>query len=69
MSDIEGRGWKISEEKNEWYKKALAEKGMKILKPSAKLSNDFRQVGGIMLEDWLKRAGPEGKAIVDAYRK
>ena len=30
---------------------------------------DFKQVGAIMLEDWLKKAGPEGKAIVDAYRK
>jgi TRAP-type C4-dicarboxylate transport system substrate-binding protein len=67
--DIETRGWKISDEKNEWYKKALTEKGMKVLKPSAKLSNDFKQVGNIMLEDWIKKAGPEGKAVVDAYRK
>ena len=67
--DTELRGWKISDEKNEWYKKALAEKGMKIHKPSPKLVNDFKQVGTIMLADWLKKAGPEGKAIVDAYRK
>ncbi|MBL8385332.1 MAG: TRAP transporter substrate-binding protein [Burkholderiales bacterium] len=67
--DAEVRGWKVSDEKNEWYKKALAEKGMKILKPSPKLVTDFRQVGTIMLEDWLKKAGPEGKAIVDAYNK
>ena len=67
--ETEVRGWKISDEKNEWYKKALAEKGMKVLKPSAKLTNDFKQVGTIMLADWLKKAGPEGKAIVDAYRK
>ncbi|MFM1987845.1 MAG: hypothetical protein RJA99_802 [Pseudomonadota bacterium] len=65
----ETRGWKISEEKNDWYKKALAEKGMKILPPSTKLVQDFRQVGGIMLEDWLKKAGPEGKQVIDAYRK
>ena len=65
----ETRGWKISEEKNEYYKKALAEKGMKIMQPSPKLVQDFKQVGGIMLEDWLKRSGPEGKAIVDAFRK
>ena len=65
----ETRGWKISEEKNDWYKKALAEKGMKIMPSPAKLTSDFRQVGGIMLDDWLKRAGPEGKAVVDAFRK
>lgn len=68
-ADAEKRGWKISEEKNDFYKKALAEKGMKILPPSPKLTADFQQVGGIMLEDWVKRAGPEGKAIIDAYRK
>jgi TRAP-type C4-dicarboxylate transport system substrate-binding protein len=68
-ADAEKRGWKISEEKNDFYKKALTEKGMKILPPSAKLTTDFQQVGGIMLEDWVKKAGPEGKAIIDAYRK
>jgi TRAP-type transport system periplasmic protein len=67
--DAETRGWKVSEEKNDFFKKALAEKGMKIHKPSAKLTQDLQQVGSIMLEDWLKKAGPEGKAIVDAYRK
>jgi len=67
--DAEMRGWKISDEKNEWYKKALAEKGMKVLPPSPKLVADFKQVGTIMLEDWLKKAGPDGKAIVNAYRK
>ena len=67
--DAETRGWKISDEKNEWYKKALVEKGMKVLPPTAKMVADFKQVGAIMLEDWLKKAGPDGKAIVDAYRK
>jgi TRAP-type C4-dicarboxylate transport system substrate-binding protein len=68
-ANAQSRGWKVSEEKNEWYKKALADKGMKILPPSAKLVQDFRQVGGVMLEDWLKKAGPDGKVIIDAYRK
>ena len=67
--DAEERGWKISAEKNDWYKKALAEKGMQILPPSDKLKGDMQQVGGIMLQDWLKKAGADGKAIVDSYRK
>src|SRR5213593_183861 len=29
-AEAETRGWKLSQEKNEWYKKALAEKGMTI---------------------------------------
>ncbi|WP_309683631.1 TRAP transporter substrate-binding protein DctP, partial [Polaromonas sp.] len=68
-ADAELRGWKISEEKNEFYKKALAEKGMKIMAPSPKLVADFRQVGGIMKTDWTKRAGAEGEALLAAYEK
>jgi TRAP-type C4-dicarboxylate transport system substrate-binding protein len=65
----ESRGWKIAEEKNAEYKRLLAERGMKIHKPSAKLDADMRQVGGIMQADWLKVAGADGAAIVDAYKK
>ena len=65
--DAEDRGWKLSEEKNEWYKKALADKGMKIMTPPPKLMADLRQVGAIMLSDWEKRAGPDGAALVKAF--
>ena len=65
----EARGWKVSAEKNEWYLNALKEKGMTIHKPSAKLQADMKQVGQVMQADWLKKAGPEGQAIIDAYRK
>jgi TRAP-type C4-dicarboxylate transport system substrate-binding protein len=68
-ADAEKRGWVVSQEKNEWYKKALAEKGMKILPPSAKLTADLKQVGSIMLDDWLKKAGADGKTVIDAYNK
>jgi TRAP-type C4-dicarboxylate transport system substrate-binding protein len=68
-ADAEVRGWKVSEEKNEFYKKALAEKGMKIMTPSPKLVADLRQVGGIMKADWIKRAGPEGDALLSTFDK
>ncbi len=54
-ADAEVRGWKLSEEKNDWYKKALAEKGMKIVAPPAKLVSDMKQVGTIMQADWVKK--------------
>lgn len=65
----EARGWKVSAEKNEWYLNALKEKGMTIHKPSAKLQADMKQVGQVMQADWLKKAGQEGQAVMDAYRK
>jgi TRAP-type C4-dicarboxylate transport system substrate-binding protein len=68
-ADAEVRGWKVSQEKNEWYKQQLADKGMTIHPPSAKLKADMQQVGNIMLADWEKTAGADGQAIVAAYRK
>jgi len=68
-AEAEKRGWALSEEKNEWYKKALADKGMKIIKPSPKLMADMKQVGSIMLADWQKKAGADGAAVINAFNK
>ena len=68
-SDAETRGWKASEEKNSWYLDQLRQKGMTIVKPSAQLTGDLKKVGDVMLQDWLKKAGSEGQAVVEAYRK
>jgi len=65
----EARGWKLSQEKNDWYAKALADKGMKIMKPSPKLMADLKQVGAVMLADWQKKAGPDGAGLIDAFNK
>jgi TRAP-type C4-dicarboxylate transport system substrate-binding protein len=68
-ADAEVRGWKASEEKNGWYLDQLKQKGMTIIKPSPQLTADLKKVGDVMLQDWLKKAGPEGQAAVDSYRK
>ncbi len=68
-AEAEARGWKVSEEKNDWYKKALADKGMKIMTPTPKLTADMKQVGTIMLADWQKKSGADGESIVSAYAK
>ena len=68
-ADAETRGWKSSEEKNGWYLDQLRQKGMTIHKPSAQLAADMKKVGDVMLEDWLKKSGADGRAIVDAIRK
>ncbi|MEW6707984.1 MAG: TRAP transporter substrate-binding protein [Pseudomonadota bacterium] len=68
-AEAETRGWKVSEEKNNWYKQQLADKGMTIHRPHVKLKADLQQVGGIMLADWEKQAGAEGQAVVAAFKK
>ena len=65
----EERGWKMWEEKSTWYLDQLKAKGMKVQPPSEALAAGFRKIGEQLTADWLKKAGPEGQAIVDAYRK
>lgn len=67
-ADAETRGWKLSEEKNGWYVDQLKAKGMVILKPSEQLTADLRKVGNFMLAEWLRKAGDDGRKVIDAYR-
>ncbi len=68
-ADAEVRGWKLSEEKTAWYNNELKKNGMTIYPPSAQLKSDLQKIGERMTADWVKRAGPDGKAILDAYQK
>ena len=65
----EDRGWKVWESKTEWYHEEIAKKGMKVLKPGKELEEGFKKIGEQLTADWLKRAGPEGQAVMDAYKK
>jgi len=67
-ADAETRGWRLSEEKTGWYIEQLKQKGMTIDKPSEQLTADMRKVGNVMLVEWLRKAGPDGKKIIDQYR-
>jgi hypothetical protein len=42
---------------------------MKILPPSPALASGFRKIGETLTEDWLKKVGADGKAVVDSYKK
>jgi TRAP-type C4-dicarboxylate transport system substrate-binding protein len=63
------RGWKVSEAKDAEYQKELAAKGMKVADPSPALKKDLKAVGDKMVAEWLKTAGADGQAIVDAFNK
>src|SRR5919112_371119 len=65
----EERGWKIWREKSTWYLDQLKAKGMKVQPPGPELAAGFRKLGEQLTADWLKKAGAEGQAIVEAYRK
>jgi TRAP-type C4-dicarboxylate transport system substrate-binding protein len=68
-AEAESRGWKVSQEKTQWYYDQLTKNGMTIHKPSVQLTADMKKVGDVLLQEWLKKAGPDGQAVIDAYRK
>ena len=68
-ADAEARGWTTSKAKNTEYIDLLKKNGMNIVAPSATLKSDMKKVGDTMLKEWLEKAGPEGQAVIDAYKK
>ena len=64
----ETRGWKLAQEKAAWYLDQLRANKMKVLPPSPELKAGLQKVGEQLTADWLKKAGPDGQAVVDAYR-
>ena len=65
----ETRGWKLAEEKAGWYLDQLKANKMKVLPPSAELKAGLKKVGEQLTADWTKKAGPDGEAVIAAYKK
>jgi TRAP-type transport system periplasmic protein len=68
-ADAEVRGLAASKRANTESLDKLKANGMNIVAPSAQLAADLKKVGDVMLKEWLDKAGPEGKALIDAYLK
>lgn len=68
-ADAEVRGWAASKRVNTASLDTLKANGVSIVTPSPALKADMKKVGDVMLKEWLDKAGPEGQALVDAYRK
>ncbi|HET9978592.1 MAG TPA: TRAP transporter substrate-binding protein [Burkholderiaceae bacterium] len=68
-ADAEARGLAASKRANTESLDKLKGGGMNILPPPAALTADMKKVGETLLKEWLDKAGPEGKQLIDAYRK
>jgi TRAP-type C4-dicarboxylate transport system substrate-binding protein len=68
-ADAEVRGLAASRKTNTESLDKLKANGMNIVAPSAQLKADMKKVGDVMLTEWLEKAGPEGKALIDAFNK
>jgi TRAP-type C4-dicarboxylate transport system substrate-binding protein len=63
------RGWKLSDQKDDEYVKELQAKGMTVDRGAAALKRELKTIGEKMTADWLKAAGPDGQAVLDAFHK
>ncbi|OZI60449.1 TRAP transporter substrate-binding protein [Bordetella genomosp. 11] len=68
-AQAEERGWKLSQEKNTWYQQELTKNGMTIVAPSPELKQGLEKIGDRMIAEWVKSAGADGQAMIDAYKK
>jgi TRAP-type transport system periplasmic protein len=67
-STAEARGWKESERIDDEYVKTLESKGMTIDRGSEGLKRELKLIGGRITAEWLRQAGDDGKAALDAYK-
>jgi TRAP-type C4-dicarboxylate transport system substrate-binding protein len=65
----EERGWKLSVEEMAIKTKALKDAGIKVVQPSGKLKEGLAKIGNTIAQEWEKSAGPDGAALLAAYRK
>ena len=68
-AEAETRGLAASKVANGASLDVLRKGGMQILPPTATLTSDMKKVGDVLLKEWLEKAGPEGKQLVDSFRK
>ncbi|WP_420993913.1 TRAP transporter substrate-binding protein [Cupriavidus sp. 30B13] len=69
VAEAEKRGWQVSEQKTRDYLAVLGKNGMTVQPPSPQLKQDMQKVGQVMVDEWAKSAGDDGKAILEAYKK
>jgi len=65
----ETRGLEASKAKDLKSIKELGKNGMTTGLATDEVRDGLNKIGETMTQEWLSTAGPEGKAVIDAYRK
>ncbi len=63
----EPRGWEMSANETATMTANLAER-LTVVPPKPGLLKGLRAAGARLIEEWLSKAGPDGRKILDAYR-
>ncbi len=65
----EQRGWGLAQEQERTRQEELARRGMVVTDPpSPRLMADLERIGETMVNEWLAKAGEDGRKLIDAYR-
>jgi TRAP-type C4-dicarboxylate transport system substrate-binding protein len=64
----ETRGWAMAKAREQEANELLKKNGMTIHEPDAAMKSAYEKVGDQILQEWLKKAGADGQAIIKAYR-
>jgi len=67
-ANAEARGWKMSMESASAATQALQDNGMTVAPPSDALKSELQDIGATMTDEWLAKAGDNGKKLVEAYQ-
>ena len=65
----EARGWEASKAETEAKIAVMGDNGMVIVNPGADLTKGLAGIGQAMTDEWMKKAGADGEAILKAYKE
>jgi len=65
--NAEARGWELSRQETDEKLKILANHGIKIVQPTARLNDDLQRVRLVMINEWQNKAGSLGREVLENY--
>jgi TRAP-type C4-dicarboxylate transport system substrate-binding protein len=65
----EVRGYEMAGESQVNSERTLAQRGMQVIPPTAEFMEGLRRVSAQMTDEWVARAGDDGRALIAAYRR
>jgi TRAP-type C4-dicarboxylate transport system substrate-binding protein len=64
----EARGWAMSDTETVNQQNILAQRGMTIGTPTPALMEGLARIGATQADEWIAKAGDDGKRLIEAYR-
>jgi TRAP-type C4-dicarboxylate transport system substrate-binding protein len=65
----EVRGYELAGESQVNSERTMVQRGMQVIPPTAEFMAGLRRVSTQMTDEWIARAGDDGRALIEAYRR